>query len=162
MTKYWSTSWIWGRGGHSFLIEPEALGIQLRGEILMSLFFKNQFTPSVSSCHLGPPAAKGAKGAKVFWVRCAAPRQAEVQQGRSPGPQSKRKRRFPLGWCHIKSGKKTGTACFLAVADDWRGEGYAASTWTESANRVAEKRDSWNTNKIHFCRGIKSCLRQSL
>lgn len=162
MTKYCSTSWIWGRSGHSFLIEPEALGIQLRGEILMSLFFKNQFTPSVSSCHLGPPAAKGAKGAKVFWVRCAAPRQAEVQQGRSPGPQSKRKRRFPLGWCHIKSGKKTGTACFLAVADDWRGEGYAASTWTESANRVAEKRDSWNTNKIHFCRGIKSCLRQSL
>lgn len=103
MTKCCSTSWIWGRDGPSFLIEPETLGMQLRGEILMSLFFKNQFIPSVSCCPLGPPAAKAAKS---FWFWCPAPRWAEVQQGGGPGPHSKRKRRSPLGWCHIKSGKR--------------------------------------------------------
>lgn len=159
MTKCCSNSWIWGRGGPSFLIEIESLGTQFRGEILMSLFFKNQFTPSVSSCHLGPPAAKGAKG---FCGWCPAPRQAEVQQGGGPRATQQKEEEVPFGMVPYQIWKKTGTACVLAVADGWRGEGYAASTWTESPNRVAEKPNSWNTNKTHFCQGIRSHLWQPL
>lgn len=81
MTKCRSTYWIWGRGGPSFYTEPAALGTQRWGENLMSLFFKNRFTPSVSSCCLGPPAAKGAEG---LWVWCPAPKMGWSAAGRRP------------------------------------------------------------------------------
>lgn len=109
MTKCCSISWIWGRDGPSFKIEPEALGMQLRGEILMSLFLKNQFIPSVSSCPLGPPAAKGAK---CFWVWCLHPDRLKGSTEEAPGPHSKRKRRSPLRWCYIKSARRLAQLVF--------------------------------------------------